>query len=60
VAELQADNAEQIKLLIAAQARTDEQFRLLLNRNGASKPKRKTAKKSRSQRAKKPAKKGRG
>jgi len=61
IAALQADNAEQIKLLIAAQARTDEQFRLLLERNGASKPKRKTAKKAGSKRAEKPGKKkGRG
>jgi len=60
VAELQADNAEQIKSLIAAQARTDEQFRLLLDRNGAPKPKRKTAKKSGSKRTVKPAKKGKG
>jgi chromosome segregation ATPase len=57
LSELQADNAEQIKSLIAAQARTDERFRLLLDRSGAPKPKRTTARKSGSKRTAKPAKK---
>jgi len=35
VAELQSENAGQIKELIAAQARTDEQLRFLLDGNGA-------------------------
>ncbi|MGH9844718.1 MAG: hypothetical protein ACREEM_38870 [Blastocatellia bacterium] len=34
VAALQSENAERIKSLIAAQARTDEQIRLLLDRKG--------------------------
>lgn len=52
---------EQTKALVTAQARTGEQFRLLLERNGAQKPKRKPAKKSGSKRAEKPGKKkGRG
>ncbi|MGH9838039.1 MAG: hypothetical protein ACREEM_04570 [Blastocatellia bacterium] len=39
VAALQSGNAEQIKALIEAQARTDEQIRLLLDRNGVAPPK---------------------
>jgi SHS2 domain-containing protein len=53
-AALQAANAEQIKALIAAQARTDEQIRLLLDRNGSPKIKAKKAVK----RAKKTGKRG--
>ncbi|MGH9841987.1 MAG: hypothetical protein ACREEM_24790 [Blastocatellia bacterium] len=38
VAALQSGNAGQIKVLIEAQARTDEQIRLLLDRNGVAPP----------------------
>ncbi len=44
VAALQAANAEQIKALAEAQMRTDEQIRLLLERNGAANPGRKSTK----------------
>jgi len=36
VAELQSENAAQIKALIAAQARADERIQSLLDRNGAT------------------------
>jgi len=52
---LQSENAAQIKALAEAQARTDEQIRLLLNRNGSkAKPKPKAgAKKPAAKRSKK-------